>query len=88
MKDIVILMIKELQKRLKDQDIEFTLTDKAIEKIAKEGFDPEYGARPLRRSIQKNIEDKLSEELLKGTISKGQKVKIGLNSKGDFVILQ
>lgn len=87
MKDIVILMIKDLQKRLKDLEIDFSLTDKAIDKIAKEGFDPEYGARPLRRSIQKNIEDLLSEELLKGTIEKGQKVKIGLNNKGDFIIL-
>lgn len=87
MKDIVTLMIKQLQNRLKGQDIEFTLTDKAIEKIANEGYNPEYGARPLRRSIQKNIEDLMSEELLKETISKGEKVKIGLNNKGDFLIL-
>lgn len=87
MKDIVTLMIKQLQQRLKGQDIEFSLTEKAIEKIANEGFDPEYGARPLRRSIQKNIEDLLSEELLKETISTEEKVKIGLNNKGEFVIL-
>ena len=87
MKDIVVLMIKQLQERLKEQDIEFSLTDKAVEKIATDGFDPEYGARPLRRSIQKNIEDLLSEELLKGTISIGQRVKVGLNSKADFIIL-
>ncbi|MGP4109038.1 ATP-dependent protease ATP-binding subunit ClpC [Virgibacillus sp. L01] len=87
MKDIVTLMIKQLQQRLKQQEIEFTLTDKAIEKIANEGFNPEYGARPLRRSIQKNIEDLLSEELLKETISKGEKVKIGLNNKGEFTVL-
>ncbi|MDX5474092.1 MAG: hypothetical protein LPK00_01025, partial [Bacillaceae bacterium] len=43
-------------------------------KISEEGYDPEYGARPLRRAIQKHIEDKLSEELLRGTIEKGQKV--------------
>ncbi|WP_077303348.1 ATP-dependent protease ATP-binding subunit ClpC [Virgibacillus pantothenticus] len=87
MKHIVTLLIQQLQKRLKDQDIDFSLTDKALEKIANEGFDPEYGARPLRRSIQKNIEDLLSEELLKGTIEKGQRVKIGLNNKGEFIIL-
>ncbi|SHG12940.1 ATP-dependent protease ATP-binding subunit ClpC [Ornithinibacillus halophilus] len=87
MKDIVVLLIKQLQKRLKEQEIDFTLTDKAVEKIAKEGFDPEYGARPLRRSIQKNIEDLLSEELLKGSIKTGEKVKIGLNNKGEFIIL-
>ncbi|MFD2630584.1 ATP-dependent protease ATP-binding subunit ClpC [Oceanobacillus kapialis] len=87
MKDIVTLMVNQLQKRLKEQEIDFSLTDKAVEKIANEGFDPEYGARPLRRSIQKNIEDLLSEELLKETISKGQKVKIGLNNKGEYTIL-
>ncbi|MFD2131104.1 ATP-dependent Clp protease ATP-binding subunit [Pseudogracilibacillus auburnensis] len=87
MKDIVKLMIDQVQKRVHEQEINFTITDRAIEKIAEDGFDPEYGARPLRRSIQRNIEDLLSEELLKGTIHKGQKVKIGLNSKGDFIVL-
>ncbi|HLS08858.1 ATP-dependent protease ATP-binding subunit ClpC [Lentibacillus sp.] len=87
MKHIVSLMIKQLQHRLKEQEIEFSLTDKAVDKIANEGFDPEYGARPLRRSIQKNIEDLLSEELLKESFKKGEKVKIGLNNKGEFIIL-
>ncbi|HLR15215.1 MAG TPA: ATP-dependent Clp protease ATP-binding subunit [Bacillota bacterium] len=87
MKDIVKLMIGELSERLKDQGMEFSITDKSIEKIAEEGFDPEYGARPLRRSIQKNIEDLLSEALLKKTIQKGEKVKIGLNSQGNFIVL-
>jgi ATP-dependent Clp protease ATP-binding subunit ClpC len=87
MKDIVTLMVNQLQRRLKEQEIEFTITDKALEKIANEGFEPEYGARPLRRSIQKNIEDLLSEELLKENISKGEKVKIGLNNKGEFIVL-
>jgi len=87
MKEIAKLMLKQLQKRLKDQDIEFSLTDKAVEKIAEKGFQPEYGARPLRRAIQKNIEDLLSEELLKGTIVKGRKVKVGLNNKGEFIVL-
>lgn len=87
MKDIVKLMVEQVQERVKEQDINFTITDGAIEKIAEDGFDPEYGARPLRRSIQRNIEDLMSEELLKGTIQKGQNVRIGLNSKGDFVVL-
>ncbi|WP_188456355.1 ATP-dependent protease ATP-binding subunit ClpC [Virgibacillus oceani] len=87
MKNIVSLMVQQLQRRLREQDIDFSLTDKALEKIASEGFDPEYGARPLRRSIQKNVEDLLSEELLKETIAKGQKVKIGLNNKGEFIVL-
>jgi len=85
--DIVKLMVKQVQERLKEMDIEFTMTPRAIEKLAEQGFDPEYGARPLRRAIQKNIEDLISEELIKGTIKKGDEVKIGLNNKGEFIIL-
>lgn len=73
---IVSLMTDELRKRLKEQSIDFQLTDEAKKVLAKEGFDPAYGARPLRRAIQRNIEDRLSEELLKGTISKGDTVNI------------
>ena len=87
MKDIVVLMVEQLKRRLIEQEIDLSLTDKAVEKIANEGYDPEYGARPLRRSIQKNIEDLLSEEMLKETIAKGQKVKVGLNNKGEFIVL-
>lgn len=86
LKQIVKLMAEQLKKRLKEQDIDFELTDQAIEKIAKEGTDLEYGARPLRRAIQKNVEDLLSEELLKGNIEKGKKVKIDINKDGEFVV--
>ncbi len=65
---IVNLMAKQLTKRLKEQKITLELTPNAIEKIAKEGYDPQYGARPLRRAIQKHVEDRLSEEILKGTV--------------------
>ncbi len=73
---IVSLMTDDLRKRLKEQEIDFQLTDDAKKILAKEGFDPAYGARPLRRAIQRNIEDRLSEELLKGTIHKGDTVSI------------
>lgn len=49
------------------------MTDAAREKIATEGFDPEYGARPIRRALQKHVEDYLSEELLKGNVKKGKR---------------
>lgn len=83
---IVNLMAEQLVKRLKEQDIDLELTQAAIEKIAAEGYDPEYGARPLRRALQKHIEDRLSEELLKGTIAKGQKVVVDVKD-GEFVVL-
>jgi len=84
-RQIASLMAKELQKRLKEQDMDFELTDAALDYLVKEGFDPIYGARPLRRAIQKNIEDKLSEEILKGTIQKGDKVIIDVQD-GKLVV--
>ncbi|PEE44690.1 ATP-dependent protease ATP-binding subunit ClpC [Bacillus pseudomycoides] len=72
--EIVTLMVNQLVNRLKEQEIELELTSAAIDAIADKGFDREYGARPLRRAIQKHVEDRLSEELLKGEIEKGQKV--------------
>ncbi|MEX1029786.1 MAG: ATP-dependent protease ATP-binding subunit ClpC [Paenibacillaceae bacterium] len=75
---IVSLMSEELRKRLNEQEIDFVLTDEAKKFLAKEGYDPTYGARPLRRAIQKHIEDRLSEELLKGTIGKGHTLVIDL----------
>ena len=80
LKEIVILMADILIKRLKEQDITLELTSAALDKIAKEGYDPEYGARPLRRAIQRHIEDRLSEELLKGTVLTGQKVTIDVKN--------
>ncbi|WP_195576661.1 ATP-dependent protease ATP-binding subunit ClpC [Paenibacillus sp. 1001270B_150601_E10] len=74
--EIVTLMVDDLKKRLNEQGIAFNLTDQAKAFLAKEGYDPAYGARPLRRAIQKHIEDRLSEELLKGAISKGDSVVI------------
>ncbi|SMG59153.1 ATP-dependent protease ATP-binding subunit ClpC [Paenibacillus aquistagni] len=74
--EIVTLMVDDLKKRLNEQGIAFALTENAKAFLAKEGYDPAYGARPLRRAIQKHIEDRLSEELLKGEISKGDNVLI------------
>jgi ATP-dependent Clp protease ATP-binding subunit ClpC len=74
--EIVSLMAEDLRKRLKEQDVDFVLTEEAKKFLAKEGFDPAFGARPLRRAIQKHIEDRLSEELLKGNIAKGDSLNI------------
>ncbi|UOB20435.1 ATP-dependent Clp protease ATP-binding subunit [Macrococcus armenti] len=76
LKEIVSLMVEGLANRLKEQDIHIALTDAAKDKIADEGYDPEYGARPLARAIQKNIEDQLSEELLKGEALTGHNITI------------
>ncbi len=73
---IVDLMIDDLQARLKEQDIAITLTSRAKEFLAKEGYDPQYGARPLKRAIQRHIEDRLSEALLSGTVQRGDRVEM------------
>ena len=85
LKEIVTLMTEQLTKRLKEQNITLGLTETAMEKIAVEGYDPEYGARPLRRALQKHIEDRLSEELLRGTVLAGQNVMIDVVND-EFVV--
>jgi ATP-dependent Clp protease ATP-binding subunit ClpC len=85
LKKIVGLLSERLKHRLKDQGIEIHLTDAAQEKIVEVGYDPEYGARPLKRALQRKVEDKLSEELLKGAISKGEKVTIDIEGD-EFVV--
>ncbi|TDQ34681.1 ATP-dependent protease ATP-binding subunit ClpC [Aureibacillus halotolerans] len=84
-KEIAQMMVKQLQKRLLDQNIDFHMTPAALDKVAEEGTDLEYGARPLRRALQKQVEDRLSDELLKGNIEKGQKITLGVE-KGEFVV--
>lgn len=85
LEEIVTLLSDQLVKRLKEQNISLELTPAAKEKISQEGYDPEYGARPLRRAIQKHIEDRLSEELLKGTLLTGQHAIIDVVN-GEFVV--
>lgn len=85
LREIVKYMVVSLTKRLKEQDISLHLTESAIDKIGEEGYDPQYGARPIRRAIQKHIEDRLSEELLMGNIQKGQDVFIDYVD-GDFKV--
>ena len=82
---IVKLMAQAIIKRLKDMDIDVKITQAAIDVIAKAGYDPEYGARPIRRALQKEVEDRLSEELLSGRVKIGDQVTIGA-SKGTIRI--
>ncbi len=83
-KEIAVRMLDGLKKRLQSLDISISFTDQAITEIAKQGFDPVYGARPLRRAIQSKIEDKLSEEMLEGKITTKIPVTCDFEN-GDFV---
>ena len=71
--EIARRMLSALSKRTKELDFDIEFSDKAVEEIGKAGFDPVYGARPLRRAIQQQIEDKLSEEMLEGKLTPGKK---------------
>ncbi len=84
-REIITLMAEQLRKRLAEHGIDFELTEAAKDKISDEGYDPEYGARPLRRALQKQVEDRLSEELLKGVISKGKKAVIDVKD-GELIV--
>ncbi len=79
---IVDLQMKEIEERLEEQGLQVHLSKAAREWIAKEGFDPNFGARPLKRILQKYIESPLSVDLLSGTYKSGDKVKIDLGEDG------
>ena len=67
-------MLNTIIKRLAERDIHLSYTDDAAELLAQQGFDPEYGARPLRRILQQTVEDKLSEEILEGKVHFGDSI--------------
>ena len=71
---IIEIMIKELQERLDEKEIKIDITKDAKMQLIEEGFDAEFGARPLRRAIQRLVENKLSEQILSGDIDEGDKV--------------
>ena len=75
-KEIVEIMINDLEKRLSKLEVNVEISENTKEYIAKQGFDPIYGARPLERTIRKMIEDQLAEEILRGTVSKEGKILI------------
>jgi len=75
-KDIVNLLIERVRRTLKAQKMELEISDKAIEKIAEIGFDPLFGARPLRRTIQREIENMIAKKILDGEFKENDKILI------------
>jgi len=80
---IVDLFVGRLAKRLAEQDMSIELTNAAKVLMAAKGYDPSMGARPLRREMQRNIEDALSEKILFGEIKPGEKITVGVEGEGD-----
>ena len=76
--EITKLLLERLVRRLRAQHVEVEFADEAVALLAREGFDPEYGARPLRRTIQRLVENELSRMLLNGDVEPGDRVTVGV----------
>ncbi len=79
---IVDLMARDLRQRLTERGLEVEITDRAKSWLAKEGYDPVYGARPLKQAIEKHVENPLSTKLLKGEFGEGDKIIVDLGDDG------
>jgi ATP-dependent Clp protease ATP-binding subunit ClpB len=84
-KQIVEIQLRNLRRRLAERKISLVLTDQAKEFLAQEGFDPVYGARPLKRAIQRFIQDPLALKLLEGEFSEGDTVEVDVSLKNEMV---
>ncbi len=85
--DIVKVLFEDIQERLSKQDVTIEATDFAIKELARLGYDPQFGARPLKRVIQKKVLNELSKEILKGTVKPGSKIKLDVFEEGKFVFV-
>ncbi len=84
---IVKMQLDLLELRLKDQDLKISVDQKAINILAQAGFDPEYGARPVRRVIQERIEDEIAEHILKGIFQEGDTIRVVKKGKDQLEFL-
>ncbi|MBO8141270.1 MAG: ATP-dependent Clp protease ATP-binding subunit [Firmicutes bacterium] len=85
LRQIVDIMLVTLIRELKDRGVQVEFTDRAKEILAEKGYDPQYGARPLRRAIQRLVENPLSEEMLKGRFQEGDTIVVDAGPDGQMV---
>ena len=86
-KEISEILLKEVFSRLTEQQITLTVTDKFKERLVEEGYNPAYGARPLRRAIMRLLEDVMAEEILSGRLKEGDTAKIDIDEEGKVKVL-
>ena len=84
-RQIVEIMLNELNRRIEEFNLHVEVSDEVKRILLKEGFDPKFGARPLRRVIQRRLEDGISEEMLQGKISPGDTVAVTVDDKESLV---
>ncbi|MGL5132629.1 MAG: ATP-dependent Clp protease ATP-binding subunit [Planktothrix sp.] len=87
-KEIAVIMLKEVFGRLIEKGITLEVTDKFKERLVEEGYNPSYGARPLRRAIMRLLEDSLAEEILSGRIKEGDTAMVDVDESGQVVVFQ
>ncbi|AMA07980.1 MULTISPECIES: ATP-dependent Clp protease ATP-binding subunit [Cyanophyceae] len=85
-KEISEILLKDVFKRLTEQEIELQVTDKFKERLVEEGYNPSYGARPLRRAIMRLLEDVLAEEILSGRVGSGDTAIVDINEEGKVAV--
>lgn len=85
LRQIVTLLTKKIKDRLAEKEIALNLSTAALDVIAKNGFDPENGARPIRRALQRDLEDRISELLINGSVTAGSTIKVGAKN-GELTI--
>jgi ATP-dependent Clp protease ATP-binding subunit ClpB len=84
-KEIVRLQVDQIRRRLAEQQVTLTLTEQALELIAHEGYDPHFGARPVKRALQRMLLNRLSHDILAGTVSKDLPIQV--NANGDELLI-
>ena len=85
-KEIAEIMLRDVFKRLTEKDITLEVSDRFKERLVDEGFNPAYGARPLRRAIMRLLEDVLAEEILSGRVSEGDTALVDVNEEGKITV--
>ena len=86
MEPIVGLQLDAVRKRLADRRISLEVTPAALERLAIDGYDPVYGARPLKRLIQRQVTDRVAMEIIEGRIGDGAKVTVDLDPEGEYAV--
>ena len=76
---IAMIQVQYLRERLQARDMDLRLTDQALDRLAQAGFDPVYGARPLKRAIQQSVENPLAQEILAGKFSAGDSIVVDVH---------
>jgi ATP-dependent Clp protease ATP-binding subunit ClpC len=85
---IVTIVLQDVQRRLKEEELSVHLSDGGVDFLVRHGYDEAFGARPLKRAVQKWIEDPLSEKILMGEFSKGDEIEIGVSDDGQQLVFR